>query len=527
MSDDAELLRRYSEEDSEEAFAEFVRRNINLVYGAALRRTGGGPHRADDVTQQVFIAAARKARSLARHPGLTGWLYTATRNAAVNLMRDEHRRRIRESEAHATNELLAVPATVAEADWERLRPVLDAAMDELNENDREALLARFFEGRALAEVGQRLRVTENTARMRVERALEKLQARLAKRGVTSASAAVGLLLANEAGATAPVGLAASVTGAALSSAGSSSASAFLQFMSTTKFAVSAAAIIGLLALGIARYKVHAWHEAEASLAAARQDYAARVAHLRGLAQRMETTEQHLGELKQSVALAQAQVAADVEDAKPVKAWNPVEEGKSFLQRHPEVRQAMIESADANTRFRYEALYKSLALAPAQIEEFEAVVRGAVWGWSITATVTSDGRKAALSYDTLEQSEIDRRVRALLGEEGFTEYRKISGWYQTGLRLASQVAAKLCFTESPLTPQQADTFIQIVLAGLRPTGAPRPGVAFDQALSSVHTNVRPIFSSPQLFAWDAVSELSMRQAAIAKAKQSSLDSTLAK
>ncbi|MEO7412725.1 MAG: sigma factor, partial [Opitutaceae bacterium] len=78
MSDDSQLLRHYTEEGSETAFTEFVRRHIDLVFAAASRRMTGDTHAAADVTQQVFIAASRHARALAHHPRLTGWLYTTT-----------------------------------------------------------------------------------------------------------------------------------------------------------------------------------------------------------------------------------------------------------------------------------------------------------------------------------------------------------------------------------------------------------------------------------------------------------------
>ena len=97
MNDDAELLCRYANEGSESAFAELVRRHVDLVYGAALRRTGGDPHRAADVAQQVFTTLARGARKLSHHALLPAWLHTATRNAALNLMISEKRRQTREN----------------------------------------------------------------------------------------------------------------------------------------------------------------------------------------------------------------------------------------------------------------------------------------------------------------------------------------------------------------------------------------------------------------------------------------------
>ena len=125
-----------------------------------------------------------------------------------------------------------------EADGDRLRPVLDAAMRELNERDREAVLLRFFEGRGFAEVGARLNLTENAARMRVDRALDKLRARLSEHGVTSTAAALALALANQAVVAAPAGLAATITGAALTGAAASGGAwAVLQFIATNKLPI--------------------------------------------------------------------------------------------------------------------------------------------------------------------------------------------------------------------------------------------------------------------------------------------------
>jgi DNA-directed RNA polymerase specialized sigma24 family protein len=107
-----------------------------LVYFAALRRMCGDAQGAGDVTQHVFIAAVRHARHLARHPGIVGWLYLTTRNAALDHMRNEQRRRQREHEANVANENLregsppsfASNAPEATGEWEELRPVLDGAI---------------------------------------------------------------------------------------------------------------------------------------------------------------------------------------------------------------------------------------------------------------------------------------------------------------------------------------------------------------------------------------------------------------
>jgi RNA polymerase sigma factor (sigma-70 family) len=215
MTDDSQLLRQYVEERSEPAFTELVNRHVNLVYYAALRRVGGDTHLADDVTQSVFADLARKAPSLMTRAVLAGWLHTSTRFAAAQTVRSEQRRRTHEQEARTMHELHAEPET----NWEQLRPVIDEALDELNDTEREALLLRFFENRQLAEIGARFALSPDAARMRVDRALNKLRDLLAKRGIASTAAALAAVFASQSGLAAPAGLVARVVANVLGPAG--------------------------------------------------------------------------------------------------------------------------------------------------------------------------------------------------------------------------------------------------------------------------------------------------------------------
>lgn len=241
-TDDPELLLRYADERTEEAFAELVRRHLDLVHSAALRQVGGNEASAADVAQAVFTELARQAGRLTRHPALTGWLYTTTHRMAARHVRGETRRQRREQEAHAMQELHrdAEP----ELDWARLRPVLDAAMHDLGETDRLAVLLRHFEQRPLAEVGTRLGLSENAARMRVDRALEKLRAKLAKRGVTSTASALALALTGQAVTAAPATLAATITTAALAATFTTSSTlGILTLMASTKLKITVAVAV--------------------------------------------------------------------------------------------------------------------------------------------------------------------------------------------------------------------------------------------------------------------------------------------
>ena len=110
------------------------------------------------------------------------------------------------------NSLLSQPD--ASPDWLQLSPLLDDAMHELNESDREAVLLRHFQNFSYAEIGGRTGLTENAARMRVERALEKLRGILGKKGIATTAALAAVISANAVQA-APIGLAATISAAAL------------------------------------------------------------------------------------------------------------------------------------------------------------------------------------------------------------------------------------------------------------------------------------------------------------------------
>lgn len=273
MIDDAELLRRFAEARDEAAFAELVERHAGLVYAAALRQLGGAAHRAQDATQSVFIDLARRAEVVSRRTEIVGWLYTSTHYAAAKLKRGEQRRQAREQEAHSMQEITRPDENV---EWERLRPVLDEAMLALPERDREAVLLRFFERKKLGEIGRRLGSSEDAARMRVERGLEKLRAWLGRRGIVSTSAA--LTAALEAGAigVAPTGLVATVTSAVSAATAGGVATSIFTMATFTWIGAGALVVAGITGLV---FQARANDEARREIAVLRSEVA-QVATLR-------------------------------------------------------------------------------------------------------------------------------------------------------------------------------------------------------------------------------------------------------
>jgi RNA polymerase sigma factor (sigma-70 family) len=212
MANDNELLQQYVRSASEAAFTELVARHLNMVYSAALRETGDG-QLAEDLTQSVFVELSRKASTLTRHPALAGWLYTCVRWSARNARRAEESRNRRQLEYQTMSQLLSSESP--ESTWQQLRSVLDDTLHELGEKDRTAIVLRFFENLSLQQVAIQLGLSENAARMRVERALRKLRDRLSKRGITSSSSALAAAILIGAVVTPPAGLAASVTASAI------------------------------------------------------------------------------------------------------------------------------------------------------------------------------------------------------------------------------------------------------------------------------------------------------------------------
>ncbi len=194
MSDD-EVLRACTKGDGG-AMSELVRRYAPIVYAAARRQTHD-PATAEDVCQAVFVTFARKCGSIRSGASLGAWLLQAARYTSANAMKIQLRRKRHEQAAAQTRSEISAeldPAVLltqggSDSGWSEIRPVLDQAIARLAWADQTALVLRYFRGLSLSELATATGTTEEAARKRVSRAMDRLRKALSAAGVSSATCA--------------------------------------------------------------------------------------------------------------------------------------------------------------------------------------------------------------------------------------------------------------------------------------------------------------------------------------------------
>lgn len=267
--EDQSLIRSYVREGSEAAFAALVSRYVNLVYSVAVRQAGDGAL-AEEITQAVFIILARKAGTLGDRVVLAGWLCRTAHYVCADALKQKRRRQLREQEA-CMQSLVNEPGPDR---WGEIAPQLDAALAELGEQDHNAIVLRYFENKNLNEISRAIGASEDAAKMRLSRALDKLRNIFAKRGVVLTAAAIAGAVSVHSVQAAPAGLIRTISTVALArgAAGGSTftlAKGALKLMAWTKaktIAVSSAVV--LLAAGtttltvreIDAHRVYDWQQ---------------------------------------------------------------------------------------------------------------------------------------------------------------------------------------------------------------------------------------------------------------------------
>ncbi|MBI2928345.1 MAG: sigma-70 family RNA polymerase sigma factor [Verrucomicrobia bacterium] len=259
MTSDLELLKRYTRDRAEDAFAELVRRHLGLVYSAALRQVRS-PQLAEEVAQSAFTDLAREAAKLKPDTILTAWLYQVTRRTAIDVVRGEARRQLREKIATEMNVMNATAD-----DWTHIEPLLEDAMAALDDTDRTAVLLRYFENKSLREVGATLGTSDDAAQKRVSRAVERLREFFAKRGVTVGASGLAVVISANAVQAAPVGLAVAISSAAALAGTTLTTAAAATVMKAFAMTTLQKTIIGATLVAALRVGIHSYKSRQASV----------------------------------------------------------------------------------------------------------------------------------------------------------------------------------------------------------------------------------------------------------------------
>ena len=441
MTDDGQLLQRYTRERSEAAFGELVTRHIDLVYAVGLRVAGGDSHLAQDVTQTVFLDLARKAHSLPRDAVLAGWLYRHTWFTAAKMVRTERRRQIREQTAM---EMRALDDNTG-SPWELIAPHLDEGLNQLSASDRDAIVLRFFKQQDFRVIGAALGVSEDAAQKRVSRALEKLRGVLSKRGATLTATALASALTAEAVVAAPAGLAVSVTATALAGAatvGTGLSLATLKTIAMTKLQVGVAGVILIAGMAtplllqhqsLSRMREENNRLREETLSL--QQQASQMAQLAAENQRLSNLLAHAGSaqtpkpeqlgellrLRGEATRLRANAQAEAKAANPMVEMLKSPEGKEMMK-------ANMRAMGLSVARSYAKLFGDLHLTPEQSAAMKDLLVNKTMAGAdmITAAMSGQADPAQLQAQAVQvkeaQAALEDQIKQLLGDDNYAQYQ---------------------------------------------------------------------------------------------------------
>lgn len=473
MNEDADLLRRYVEEKSEAAFAELVRRRIGLVYAVAWRHTRDA-HTAQDVTQLVFTALARKAPQLLGHQVLVGWLYRSAHFAASDAVRAARRQQRREEEALTMHEC---DRPTPDPAWSQLSPVVDEVLSGMPATDRHAVLLRVVDERSYVEIARDLGLGESGARMRVERALEKLRHALARRGITSTTAALTLALGQQAGAAVSAAFTSAVATTAVSAAASATGlSAILTLMSTTKVTVTALGVVALAAIVSSVYQLRTTQQAESNLALVTTERDQLRARL-GLLESKKTpqTNASAAQVAPHSAPSPAAASSDPTSAAARRAAWAATSAINVALESPAGKAAFVRQEVLRAEERFRRLFDQMLLSPEQRaairEQFQRYAEAKLEYYDIVRSAgfgpmnPPQDPKVLLDLLRMEErvdSTFAQNLNGVLGEDGtrqFWAYRKTV----PVLNVTDQLAGQLSGTGEPLSATQARGLVEVLQA----------------------------------------------------------------
>jgi RNA polymerase sigma factor (sigma-70 family) len=322
---DFEQLQRFSREGEQSAFAEVVRRHLDLVFGTAMRKVedAGG---AEEIAQNVFAALARKAWQFAPDDSLPARLHKTALLESKAWLRGELRRRRREQTAAELGTTMNSPEK--QPAFQALVPLLDEALLSLREKDRTALLLRFYESQSLRDVGTAFGVSEDTAQKRVQNALEKLTQFFQRRGFKTASVVAAAAALQHTATSASSAVAGTVITAALKVAPPALAGLSLLLARLAGLSrVQTAAVCVVLAAVPVGWQLNERHAAGEDATRYQTQVLAALADESRLQSEIGRLQATAGRLEQSLDQANAAAALAAESAQAFEVWKQRTRGR--------------------------------------------------------------------------------------------------------------------------------------------------------------------------------------------------------
>jgi RNA polymerase sigma-70 factor (ECF subfamily) len=175
MPSDGELVRR-ARKGEEVAFGLLVERYQRPAYAVALSVTGRHED-AEDAAQESFLVALDRLDGCRSPERFGGWLMTIVRNRSKNLVRRESLREMDELPPGARSRM---PTPDRRAETSELRSMLQEALEELPEVQRQVVLLHDLEGWKHREIAERLDLPCGTVRSHLHFARKTLRAALRK-----------------------------------------------------------------------------------------------------------------------------------------------------------------------------------------------------------------------------------------------------------------------------------------------------------------------------------------------------------
>ncbi|MEQ9454581.1 MAG: sigma-70 family RNA polymerase sigma factor [Phycisphaeraceae bacterium] len=202
-TDDLKALRAYARNGDPQAFEAIIARYEAMVLSTCQRVLVNRAD-AEDATQETFLKLAQRASKV--RSNVAAWLHACARRTAIDHVRRLGARRRAEQKLHQTESSATRDEPDVNLIWRELEPRLDAALEALNEPDREILVSHFLVGRSQAELARQAGIHAGTMSRRIQNALDRLRATLRQEGVAVASLAAltqGLAPAYAAGVAQP------------------------------------------------------------------------------------------------------------------------------------------------------------------------------------------------------------------------------------------------------------------------------------------------------------------------------------